>query len=1105
MSSEPRASEVPAVSVRALLDAGRYGDAESAARLLLSQQEATTGHDSVQTAEASYLLADSLWRRGKYAQPETKTLATQALTLREQLLGPEHPDVADSANLLALVLSDLGDNKAARPLCERALAIREKALGPDHPDVAKSLHSLAGIMRDVGDYAASRKYYERALAIREKALGPDHPDFAKSLHGLAVTLRYAGDYANARTCYERALAIREKALGPDHPEVAKSLNGLGELLMEAGDFAASRSYHERALAVREKALGPDHPDVAKSLENLGAVAQLAADYPAAREFHERALAILEKGLGRDHPDLSTTLNNLAGVFWDTGDYAAARRMMERCVAIDEKSLGSEHPRTAGALANLGVALQALGDDQAARLVLERALAIQEKALGPDHPDVAGTLSNLGELLLKDDTDVTTARGLLERGLAIREKAFGPNHADVARSLSSLAGLAARTSPRAAEQLYQRALAILESTLGDSHPVVAEVLVALARLAEVPGSTLDARALIGRALSIRERVFDPASPEIAQTHAVLAAHFTGTGEYAAAVGEALKAETSGRTHVRATVRTLGERQALLYSAVRASGLDLAIALLVDHPSETASQRRDVLDALVRSRGVVLDEMAARQRVAATARDPETERLARDLVRARDRLAYVVVRGPEGSPAGRYRKTLDQARLEKERTEEALAARSLSFRAEQDLSATGLHEVQAALPPGTALLSFVRYTRPPKVGSAADGAQTQAAAYAAFLCRAGQDPEIVPLGTAETVESAVARWRNQLDWEAKAPGLAPRLSLRRYVATATDLRRRVWDPLAPLLKGSERVFIVPDGALHLVSFAALPLDKGRFLVEAGPLLHTLSTERDVVTVSRGSTGQGLLLMGAPEFASGRRRASARSFRGATAACESFRHLRFAPLPAALQELQSIGALWKKGAGVHTPPSSLLLISGASADEAAFKDKAPGRRIVHLATHGFVLGDKCAETRGNPLLGAGLAFAGADRRLAAGANVEDGILTAEEIAAIDLSGVEWAVLSACETGLGQLTAGEGVFGLRRAFQLAGARSVIVSLWPVDDVSTRDWMESLYRRRLQDGLATAEAVRQASLDALHRRREHGQSVHPLYWAGFLAAGDWR
>lgn len=232
-----------------------------------------------------------------------------------------------------------------------------------------------------------------------------------------------------------------------------------------------------------------------------------------------------------------------------------------------------------------------------------------------------------------------------------------------------------------------------------------------------------------------------------------------------------------------------------------------------------------------------------------------------------------------------------------------------------------------------------------------------------------------------------------------------------------------------------------------------------------------------------------------------------------------------------------LWRRFADADALASDSLAITGADATERTFKKWGPGSRVLHIATHGYFLGDDCVPIAGtrsvgglartgpalavpkpvarstrtqvalpeNPLLLSGLALAGANRRAAAAPDEEDGILTAEEVAGLNLDGVEWAVLSACDTGLGEVRAGEGVLGLRRAFQVAGARTVIMSLWSVEDRSTREWMEGLYRARLIDRFDTADAVREASLRALRARRGSGRSTHPFYWAAFVATGDWR
>jgi CHAT domain-containing protein len=236
-----------------------------------------------------------------------------------------------------------------------------------------------------------------------------------------------------------------------------------------------------------------------------------------------------------------------------------------------------------------------------------------------------------------------------------------------------------------------------------------------------------------------------------------------------------------------------------------------------------------------------------------------------------------------------------------------------------------------------------------------------------------------------------------------------------------------------------------------------------------------------------------------------------------------VHFEDLPGSRNEAADIAKIWPSIGS--SQEDDVRLLSGRAATKTAVKQAEVGRRVVHLATHGDVLQSRCDPTAGNtrgvgalalasapasglaenPLLLTGLAFAGANRRAGSRAGQDDGILTAEEVTGLNLQGTEWAVLSACNTGAGQIKAGEGVFGLRRAFQIAGARTIIMSLWSVEDRATRIWMRDLYDARFSKHLSTADAVHEASLRMLQDRRAHHRSTQPFFWAGFVAAGDWR
>jgi CHAT domain-containing protein len=320
--------------------------------------------------------------------------------------------------------------------------------------------------------------------------------------------------------------------------------------------------------------------------------------------------------------------------------------------------------------------------------------------------------------------------------------------------------------------------------------------------------------------------------------------------------------------------------------------------------------------------------------------------------------------------------------------------------------------------------------------------------------------------------------------------------------------VWDPIAPFVRSANRVFIAPEGLLHVVPLAALPDGNGRTIAESGPLIHLLATERDLVTTTGpGSEGRGLLAMGGPAFDTPGTTPQAQL----TSAdpCAILAGGRFDPLPGATQEVEEIAREWDvagESAGT-TNDDRAHVLTGAGATERALRESAPGRRALHVAAHGYFLPSQCSivpperevDPLAHPLLRAGLALAGANQRDHAPSAENDGILSAEEVAGLDLASLEWVVLSACETGLGELDLNEGVLGLRRAFRAAGAQALVMSLWRVDDEATREWMRALYHARFADRLEPVAAARAATHEVLRARRAEGRSTHPYYWASFI------
>jgi CHAT domain-containing protein/tetratricopeptide (TPR) repeat protein len=1057
--------------------------------------------------------------RARYA--EAAEVSRSAIEVLEKSLGPDDARVAAALTSLGIALRQAGSLDEARPHHERALALREKRLGPEDPKVAESLDQLAIVLLKSGTYPAAKAHAERALAIWEKRSGPDHPDTARAASTLGQILLATGARKEARAQFERALRISEKSLDPDDPRLVERLNNLAETVMMDGALGEAAALVRRSLDVAETSLGPDHPEVGGILHNLGMLSGVAGDDVEAVAYYRKALSNLEASLGPTHPDVAGCLRNLGTALDRLGQYTEAKLHLERSLAITEERVGKVHRDVAFVINSLAILNQHMGSYAAAKELFDRAVAISETLFGPEHPDLAAQMHNKA-LVLRDMGFLNEARLAEERAIQIREKVLGPEHALVASSLLGLGAILVDLGEsEAARRALTRSLEIQGKQPKPDASTISSCHTQLARAAEGAGDLGEARSLYEKALALEQARVGPDHPVATRVESRLARVLLASGDVQESLRLSLRTERASREQLQVLTSSLPERQALDYAATRPMGLDHALSLLA-HWSAPAGAAESVWDEVVRSRALVLDEVASRHRAVFESSDPEIVALRADLAAARGRLAQLFVRGPGRGIPEEFRASLDEARKKKEGAEESLARKSAAHGAELSRTRAGIAEVRSALPRGAALVAFSRYTSFPVGTKGAPAPKPVATPRSAYLALVLSGPEAtpvaVPLGDAEEIEGLVARWREEAGQRVAPRGrLAARFE-RAYDLVASELRKKIWDPVRRLCPAAATVFVVPDGAIHLVSLAALPDGRSGFLIETGPLVHALTTERDLLSgLGDAKAGEGLLAMGGPSFDDAEAPvAVAGAFRGTRSACADLQSRRFAPLAAAAEEAGDVATLWKE----VSPASEPLQLTRLAATEAVFKARAPGKRALHLATHGFFLDGACstggpgvpsspqAEPRAvgeNPLLLSGLVFAGANRREAASHEQEDGILTAEEIAALDLSTVEWAVLSACDTGIGRVRPGEGVFGLRRAFRIAGVSTLIMSLWPVDDEATRAWMRSLYDARLSRGLRTHEAVREAGRAVLRARRAAGETDHPSAWAAFVAAGDWR
>lgn len=1057
-------------------------------------------------------LFDRLHALAKAGQPgQALPLAEEALAILTAALGPNAPEVASALAITAGLQDALEHYALAVPLYERALAIQEASLGPTHPQVGTLVGNLAWDIDALGDTVRAKPLYARALAIREATTGPDSPATALAANNLAHCLDALGEHDQALALYRRALAINARALGPEHPETANNLNNLAGVLCSLARYDEARPLYQRALAIQEKALGPESDKVAMTANNLAQLQQALGEFEAARGLLERSLAIREKRLGPHHPETALARNNLAGLLAALGEYDRARPLYEQSLADLEAALGPAHPQVAIALDNLASTLSSLGDTEAAEPLLTRALAIWEKARGPEAEDLARPLNNLA-LLHYGRGDYAQAKVLLTRARAIVEKNLGPEHPLTASLINALAGVAqAQGDLDLSQQLNEQALALREKVLGPRH---LETAISLSNLA---GSLVDhdrrqeAVALYERALAIMEAVLGPQHPSVSRVLGNLARVEAADGHLDQAFARLARAQAIDAASIEPVMAVTSDAQKLKYLATLESSLhDFQSLVATTALAERPEARSAALAAWLRRKGIVLEAQRRFQAALFTAADPETRQLAGELAAVRSQISRLTFAGAGLLAPDRLRARLQELERRKAALETALSARADRFARGEKRAAATPAALAAALPPDSVLVDVCRY----EVSDfKAKKRKTGLFRYLAYVLGAGPDARVtlVDVGEAEAVDAAIARLKAAIKDPADRDGA-------QALQAGRALYDRLFAPLRPAIGQARTVFLSPDGNVSLIPFEVLVGPDGRFLIEDFTFNY-LAAGRDLLEFAADATPVGPpVLFGDPDFNRPAAHAKTPPARPGgqpdrPAIDRALSGLRFSRLPGTREEVTALAAI--------LGPGAVALLEDA-ADETALAQVA-SPRLLHLATHGFFLSDqKLSRLLGpgedgragaggpagtgfeNPLLRSGLALAGANTALAAGrARDDQGLVTAEKILGLDLRGTRLVVLSACETGLGQVKAGEGVFGLRRAFAQAGARGLIMSLWSVPDRETKELMVGLYRQLGRGALGPGQALRRAALDEMAVVAARYGQARPFFWGAFVFLGQ--
>ncbi len=912
---------------------------------------------------------------------------------------------------------------------------------PGSLDLASSLHNLALSADERGDLATAEDLYSLSLALREEQV-PDGAEVALSLNNIGAVLESRNLFEAARAHHERALAIRER-LAPESGEVADSLTNLGNLAARVGDYVSAEKRLRRAYQIRVRA-NPEGAEVAASLNNLGLMAAYRGDLARAEELYRQALEIKER-LGPGSLDVARTLGNLAVVASDRGDVEASLDLHGRMLAIVEK-IAPESPLVGAILSNLGNEAKAAGDlDRAEQLHL-RSLALG-RALGGEGVGVAGDLTNLAS--------VAEAKGDRERATALLRQACS---------------IYERTAPRSVDS--------------------AAALTSLGRIACASGDFEEAGRALSESLAIRGE-FAPGSEGEAESAFEYALFLRATGhpgEALCALERAIAATEMQAERLGGTDETAIDFRAAHLDRYR-EAIDLSIeigdvekAFAISERSR-ARQLLELLSGRDLDFGADIPEALERERRAAAA----------GYERALESLREISP--SDETKVRRTRLAVEDARRIRDEATRRIRAASSRLGDLRDPEPLDGRAAALALDPGVLLLSW----------SLGAEARRETGASVLFALSREGGLEAFRLGeeaAAGTIRKQVARLRALVE-RGREEDL-PRIS-----SLAEQLSRSLLGPAKGRIAKAKRLLLAADGPLHFLPFAILPEPTGigsgepviapkgdqipanaprpRLLIESCAVTSVSSATvfAELARTRRGDRPRRLEAFGDPAMASPLHVAGDASSADRFAARQ---RLLLPQLPASREEVAAIARIYRGEAVVRL---------GVDATEPAARAIGREATDLHFACHGIVDErfplESALVLSAAPVESAGDATAGgADR---------DGLLEAWEIFESIRLDADLVTLSACSTALGKESGGEGIVGLTRAFQYAGARSVLASLWNVADESTAELMQ-LFHERMAEGKSKDEALRQAQLDFSQRR---DPLRHPFYWAAFTLYGDWK
>ena len=941
------------------------------------------------------------------------------------------------------------------------------------------------------------------------------------LYAQATNLEKNGHIKDAIKVMLRILDLLDKKADDNLLDKALGLGKLASLYLIQGKKEKAISSYIQSVELFRAAIGTAQISpiylklFVRCLLELGSIYENNSQLMEAEPLYVEAIKVTNKFLGEKNNEYAESLYKLALNYRNRGEYPKSERLFLQCIETLKNLYDYEHPDFAKVKNSLGLLYYLIGSlDKAETLYLE-ALTIWKNSNKENSPKLAACLNNLA--ILYDDTNRShLAEGLHLQSLRIRVENLDRNDPEIAESLVNI-GLEFNSmgSQELAETVYLKALDIWRNSNNDNSPKLAMCLSNLGSLYNDTGRYKEAEVYCLKALEIERNLLGKKHQLIRGTMQQLIIAYVAQGDINKALQYAIESLHIENLSIPILFSMGSLTERIDFNQNLNSSLSLFLSLVLAYFSNSNSVMADAADLVMKRKGITTEALMEWQRSIVIKNQSLKEGL-KELNELNSRISEetleVTLNALFGKDQVLSQNHLNDLKLEREQIETRLVRSIPELRLKKLLRERMIQRIVTSLPNSSALIEFVlfdyfNFSRPPNP----DLKRWLGRHYAAVIIT-HEDLKIIDLGNADNIDTLVNELRNSVISVPDNRGIK-RINLHHaipMIMSATGARNLVeqnsktsskkdssggsilsnlvFQPLKSLIKNKKRIFISPDGELNKLPFEILPVTGSRrFLIDDYTVSY-LSSGRDLLRfeLNKDRTTSEPIIAADPDYNFGRQDQSRQSFEP------------FEPLSGTKEEAILISKI------LQTEP-----LLGSSVLERTIKNcKSP--KILHIATHGFFFPNQLSNLQNlnakdkrlfdNPMVRSGLALAGANTRLSEirlPEEAEDGLLTAEDVCLMDLSNTELAVLSACETALGDIQVGEGVFGLRRAFMLAGARTLVMSMWKIPDKETVELMTDFYTAAIINKKSKIDALREAQLKMKNKYHD------PYYWGAFIMQGN--